>query len=74
MDGVHGATAKDGNLRFRILNITFKNIPTIGSFTSEGIMGTDATIIEEKWELSATPVQNYVWYDNVEDELTEEEE
>lgn len=66
-DGVTDATAKDGNLRFRILNITFKNIPTIGSFTSEGIMGTDATIIEEKWELSSTTpgLTDYVWYDNV---------
>lgn len=64
-DGVSDLTAKDGNLRFRILNITFKNIPTKGSFTSEGIMGTDATIIEEKWVLSATPVQDYVWYDNL---------
>lgn len=64
-DGVTIGTAKDGNLRFRILNITFKNIPTKGTFTSEGIMGTDATIIEEKWELSATPVlKDYVWYDN----------
>lgn len=63
-DGVNPATAKDGNLRFRILNITFKNIPTQGTFTSEGIMGTDATLIEEKWVLSATPVKNYVWYDN----------
>ena len=53
-DGVNDYTAKDGNLRFRILNITFKNIPTIGSFTSEGIMGTDATMIEEKWVLSST--------------------
>lgn len=66
-DGVTEGTAKDGNLRFRILNITFKNIPTIGTFTSEGIMGTDATIIEEKWVLSSTTpgLTEYVWYDNV---------
>lgn len=66
-DGVNDYTAKDGNLRFRILNITFKNIPTIGTFTSEGIMGTDATIIEEKWVLSSTTpgLTDYVWYDNV---------
>lgn len=65
-DGVHDNTAKDGNLRFRILNITFKNIPTQGTFTSEGIMGTDATVIEEKWELSATTpgLTEYVWYDS----------
>lgn len=69
-DGVTVGTAKDGNLRFRILNITFKNIPTQGTFTSEGIMGTDATIIEEKWVLSATPVKDYVWYDNVDDGLS----
>lgn len=70
-DGVSDLTAKDGNLRFRILNITFKNIPTIGTFTSEGIMGTDATIIEEKWVLSSTTpgLTDYVWYDNVEDDL-----
>lgn len=66
-DGVNDYTAKDGNLRFRILNITFKNIPTIGSFTSEGIMGTDATMIEEKWVLSSTTpgLTDYVWYDNL---------
>lgn len=71
-DGVNDATAKDGNLRFRILNITFKNIPTIGTFTSEGIMGTDATIIEEKWVLSSTTpgLTDYVWYDNEDDGLS----
>ena len=34
-------------------------------------MGTDATMIEEKWVLSSTTpgLKNYVWYDNVDDEL-----
>ena len=65
-DGVNNNTAKDGNLRFKILNITLKNIATKGTFTSEGIKGTDASIIPEKWEISSDPaaLKDYVWYDS----------
>jgi hypothetical protein len=64
-DGININTANDGNLRFKILNITFKNIATKGTFTSEGIKGTDASIIPEKWEISSDPgLKDYVWYDS----------
>ncbi len=65
-DGTDLSTAKPGNLRFKILNITFKNIATKGTFTSEGIKGTDASIIPEKWELSSDPacLKDYEWYDS----------
>lgn len=64
-DGININTANDGNLRFKILNITFKNIATKGTFTSEGIKGVDASIIPEKWEISSDPgLKDYVWYDS----------
>lgn len=64
-DGINNNTAKDGNLRFKILSITFKNIATKGTFTSEGIKGVDASIIPEKWEISSDPgLKDYVWYDS----------
>ena len=64
-DGINVNTAKPGNLRFKILNITFKNIATKGTFTSEGIKGVDASIIPEKWEISSDPgLKDYEWYDS----------
>ena len=67
-DGENPASAKKGDMRFKIRTIKLKNIPTIGTFTSEGINGTNGDIIPEKWEEPTIPQvkKDYVWFDNQE--------
>ena len=65
-DGENNSSAKKGDMRFKIRKIELKNIPTIGTFTSEGINGTNGDIIPEKWTdpTVAQVKKNYVWYNN----------
>lgn len=69
-DGTDIGSAKPGNLRFKIKRVSVKNIPVVGTFTSEGITGVSP--IEKKaesWVLAtgdAAKTADYVWYENAE--------
>lgn len=67
-DGTPGS-AKAGDMRFKIRKITLKNIPTKGTFQSQGISGSTGDIIGEKWDAptEAQVTKDYVWYNVGED-------
>ena len=69
-DGTNIGTANPGNLRFKIKKVTIKNIPVVGTFTSEGITGVQPVErLAEKWELATgnkAKTADYVWYENAE--------
>lgn len=63
-DGTEGS-AKTGDMRFKIRKITLKNIPTKGTFVSEGISGSTGDVISEKWlaPTTAQVTKDYIWYE-----------
>lgn len=65
-DGTPGS-AKAGDMRFKIRKITLKNIPTKGTFYSQGINGATEDIIAEKWiaPTSEQVTKDYVWYEDI---------
>lgn len=69
-DGTDIETANPGNLRFKIKKVSVKNIPVVGTFTSEGITGVAPVEKKaESWVLAsgdAAKTADYVWYENAE--------
>ena len=69
-DGTDIGSAKPGNLRFKIKRVSVKNIPVVGTYTSEGITGVAPVEKKaESWVLAsgdAAKTADYVWYENAE--------
>lgn len=67
-DGINMGTAQPGNLRFKIKRVSVKNIPVVGTFTSEGITGVSPVEKKaESWVLAsgdAAKTADYVWFNS----------
>ena len=67
-DGTDMETANPGNLRFKIKRVSVKNIPVVGTYTSEGITGVAPVEKKaESWVLAsgdAAKTADYVWFNS----------